>query len=83
MLCCRYIYTESLDLQSMDQAMGICYAAQKYILPHLVAKCVQYMMINLCPKYTCRVLEFTNLLEDGNLKVYYFPIINIQVYSNF
>jgi len=54
----------------MDQAMGLCYAAQKYILPHLVAKCSRYMMMNLCPEYTCRVLEFTNIFEDENLKVF-------------
>jgi len=59
----------------MDQAMGLCYAAKKYILPDLVAKCFQYMMDNLGPENTCRVLEFTNLFEDENLKVFISTII--------
>ena len=63
------MYTDTVAFQSMDQAMGICYAAKKYILPDLVAKCFQYMMTNLGPEYSCRVLEFTNLFEDDNLKV--------------
>jgi len=54
----------------MDQAMGLYYAAQKYILPDLVAKCKQYMKNNLCTAYACRVLKFTKLCDDDDLKVY-------------
>ncbi len=58
-----------MNLKSLDQAMCLCYAAQKYILPDLVAKCLQYMGNNLCPKYTLKVMEFTKLFEDKNLEV--------------
>jgi len=53
----------------MDQAMGLGYAAQKYIFPDLVAKCMQYIEDNLCPEYTLKVMEFTKLFEDKNLEV--------------
>jgi len=49
--------------------MGLCYAAKKYILPDLVAECIQYVKDNLCPEYTIKVLEFSELFEDENLKV--------------
>jgi len=65
----RHIYTDSVDIQSVDQAMGLCYAAQKYDLPDLVTECLQYVEDNLIPECTIKVLEFTNLFEDGNLKV--------------
>jgi len=65
----------------MDQAMGLCYAAKKYILPDLVAKCAQYMMNNLGPEYTCRVLEFNNLFEDENLRVFFFSFLFIFYFN--
>lgn len=54
----------------MDQAMGLYYVAQKYILPDLVAKCLQYVQKNLCAANTCKVLEFSKLCDDDeHLKV--------------
>ena len=57
--------------------MDLCYAAQKYKLPNLVAKCIEYIMSILHPHYTCKVLEYANLFEDENLKVYELYIIAI------
>ena len=59
-----------MNLKSMDQAMGLCYAAKKYILPDLVSKCLRYVQHSLSPEYTCRVLEFIKLFDDEKLKVY-------------
>ncbi len=53
----------------MDQAMGLCYAAKKYILPNLVAKCLQYMQMDLSLDYACRQLEFAKLFDDEILEV--------------
>lgn len=58
--------------------MDLYYAAKKYILPELVDKCSDYMTIHLCPEYTCRILEFPNLFEDEDLKVF-FIIINFKI----
>ena len=68
----RYIYTDSLILVSMDQAICLCYAAKKYILPDLVTKCAQYMLNNLSTVNVCRVLEFSKLIDDENLQVFIF-----------
>jgi len=58
-----------VDLQSVDQAMGLCYAAKKYILPNLVAKCLQYMQMDLSLDYACRQLEFAKLFDDEIIEV--------------
>jgi len=55
----------------MDQAIGLCYAAKKYIVLDLVAKCVHYMLNNLTIADICRVLEFSNLIDDESLKVFF------------
>jgi len=66
----------------MDQAMGLCYAAHKYILPDLVvAECQQYIESNLCPEYTLKVLEFTKFFENASLKVSYF-VYSCLLYLN-
>ena len=63
------MYSDSMNLQSIDQALGLWEAAQKYILPDLLAKCIQYVKINLSPECTIRVLEFIKLFEDETVKV--------------
>lgn len=74
----RYVYTENVEFESMGKAMKLCYAAKKLMLPHLVAKCLQYVEDNLYPSYIFKVLEFSNLLEDDDLKVFLtIPIIFI------
>ncbi len=68
-MCDRYMYSDSMDLQSMDQALGLWEAAQKYILPDLIAKCTHHVKYNLSSEYTIRVLEFIKLFEDETVKV--------------
>jgi len=63
------MYSDSLNLQSMDQALSLWQAAQKYILPHLVAKCIQYVKNKISPEYNIKVLEFIKLFEDETIKV--------------
>ena len=70
----RYIYTERMDLRSFDQALELYYAAKKYMLPKLVARCSQYMWSDLGPENVCRAFEFANLYEDETLKVLNFSL---------
>ena len=60
-----------MELKSFDQALVLCYAAKKYMLPKLMDKCSQYMWSDLGPENVCRALEFANLYEDETLKVLY------------
>ena len=62
----------------MDQAIGLCYVAKKYILPDLVAKCLQFVHKHLCPEYTCRLLEFSKLIDDEHLTVIFKHVIFVR-----
>ena len=63
-----------MDLRSFDQALELYYAAKKYMLPKLVARCSQYMWSDLGPENVCRAFEFANLYEDETLKVLNFSL---------
>ncbi|KDR23977.1 BTB/POZ domain-containing protein 6-B-like isoform X2 [Zootermopsis nevadensis] len=60
----EYIYTDAVNLQSFDQACELCYAANKYMLPHLVGECTNYLWHDLFPKNACRAYEFAKLFEE-------------------
>ncbi|CAG2063163.1 unnamed protein product, partial [Timema podura] len=63
----EYIYTDSINLQSFDQACELCYVAKKYMLPHLVKECTDYLWRDLFPKNACRAYEFAKLFEEPSL----------------
>lgn len=60
----EYIYTDTINLQSFDQACELCYVAKKYMLPHLVGECTNYLWQDLFPKNACRAYEFAKLFEE-------------------
>ena len=60
----RYIYSDQINLQSFDQACEICYAAKKYMLPHLVEHCTKFLWKDLEPHNVCRAYEFAKLFEE-------------------
>ena len=66
-LFCRYIYSDKISINTFDKACELCYAAKKYMLPHLVQECTKYMWSDLDPKNACRAYEFARLFEEPNL----------------
>lgn len=42
-----FIYTEQLEISSVDEACDLCYAADKYRLPELKIKCREYLQNQL------------------------------------
>ncbi|KAK9879530.1 hypothetical protein WA026_006601 [Henosepilachna vigintioctopunctata] len=60
----EYIYTDTINLTSFDQACELCYGAKKYMLPHLVEECTKYLWSDLYPKNACRAYEFAKLFEE-------------------
>ena len=67
----RYIYTDIVNFESVDHADGLSYAADKYMLPILSNRCIQYVKDNLSPKNVFRALEFGVDHHDEALKVYF------------
>ena len=63
----RYAYTDSLNLNSVEDAMLTAYAAKKYLLPHLLKECTAFVEKHVSATSACSVLEFASLLHSSNL----------------
>lgn len=76
------MYTDIVNLQSFDQACELCYVAKKYMMPHLVKICTEYLWKDLNEENACRAFEFGRLFEEPILmdksmlvnKNYYFQL---------
>lgn len=64
----EYIYTDKININNVDKAFDLCYAAKKYILPHVVDQCTQYLWSDLSAKNACRAYEFARLFEEPSLQ---------------
>lgn len=62
-----YIYTDKLNLDSVDKACELCYAAKKYMLWQVVETCTNYIFKDLRPANVCRAYEFAKLFEEPRL----------------
>ncbi|XP_053201158.1 uncharacterized protein LOC128386188 isoform X1 [Panonychus citri] len=76
----RYAYTDSLNLNSVEDAMLTAYAAKKYLLPHLLRECLAYIEKNITPSCACAVYEFANVLNSQQLIFQSIQIIDRQTY---
>lgn len=63
----RYIYTDRIDITSMDKACELCYVAKKYMLPVVVQKCTEFLWSDLNARNVCRAFEFAKLFEEPAL----------------
>lgn len=63
----RYIYTDKININSMDKACELCYVAKKYMLPTVVQRCTDYLWSDLNSKNVCRAFEFAKLFEEPDL----------------
>lgn len=54
-------------MDTIDKACELCYAAKKYMLPHVVQTCTNFLFKDLCPKNACRAYEFAKLFEEPRL----------------
>lgn len=63
----RYIYTDRIEITSMDKACELCYVAKKYMLPVVVQRCTEFLWSDLNSKNVCRAFEFAKLFEEPDL----------------
>lgn len=63
----RYIYTDKININSIDKACELCYVAKKYMLPFVVQKCTEFLWSDLSAKNVCRAFEFAKLFEEPEL----------------
>ncbi|CAG2106132.1 unnamed protein product [Medioppia subpectinata] len=76
----RYAYTDSLNLNSVEDAMLTAYAAKKYLLPHLLRECLTYIEKNITPSSACAVYEFASALNSQQLVYQSMNTIDRQTY---
>lgn len=63
----EYIYTDVIKVDTVDKACGLCYVAKKYMLPHVVETCTNFIFKDLRPTNACRAYEFAKLFEEPRL----------------
>ncbi|GIX83426.1 hypothetical protein CEXT_97301 [Caerostris extrusa] len=76
----RYAYTDTLNLNSVEDAMLTAYAAKKYLLPHLLKRCFVFIEAHVSPKNVCQVYEFATVLEAHHLIYECLNIIDRQTH---
>uniref|UniRef100_A0A6G1SHT7 BTB/POZ domain-containing protein 6-B n=1 Tax=Aceria tosichella TaxID=561515 RepID=A0A6G1SHT7_9ACAR len=74
----RYAYTDSLNLNSVEDAMLTAYAAKKYLLPQLLRECLTYIEHNIGPATACVVFEFAHVLNSQQLVLQAMNLIDRQ-----
>ena len=63
---CRYLYCDDVSLEA-DTALPTLYAAKKYIIPHLVQLCVEYLETIVDASNACLLLSHNRILEETEL----------------
>jgi len=77
----RYAYTDSLNLNTVEDAMLTAYAAKKYLLPQLLRECLTYIEHNIGPSTACVVFEFAQVLNSQQLALQAMNLIDRQTNS--
>ncbi|UYV74842.1 hypothetical protein LAZ67_12001281 [Cordylochernes scorpioides] len=62
-----YAYTDSLKLVSVEDAMVTAYASKKYLLPHLLRECLDFVESHVTPGNVGSAYEFGRALEARNV----------------
>lgn len=60
----EYIYSDVINITTIERAYELCYVSKKYMLPYLFDQCTQYMITHLNPVDACRVYECGKLFDE-------------------
>lgn len=63
----EYIYTDIIHMDTLDQACELCYVAKKYMLPHLLKNCMEFIWKDIDCHTALRAYEFAKLFEDPGI----------------
>lgn len=66
-LILNYVYTDKVDLSSVEQAFELLYAAKKYMLQYLVEKCKEFIEFNITVDNVISVLNYADYLQEKKL----------------
>lgn len=62
-----YLYTDVIEVDTVDKACALCYVAKKYMVPQVVESCTNFIFKDLRPANACRAYEFAKLFEEPRL----------------
>ncbi|XP_065357888.1 BTB/POZ domain-containing protein 6-like [Calliphora vicina] len=65
----EHIYTDCVNISSIDMAFQLYSAAKKYMLSQLLEECTRFMSSNLSPKNVCMAYEFAEFYDESSLKL--------------
>ncbi|XP_058446291.1 BTB/POZ domain-containing protein 6-B-like [Malaya genurostris] len=74
----KYIYTDEITIDSVDDAIELYHAAKKYMLSFVVEQCLAFILAKLTPKTAFRVYEFATFFDEPKLKKRSLEIIRNQ-----
>lgn len=66
-LLLNYIYTDKVEIQSIEQAFELLYASRKYLLDHLSNVCIGYIQTNINVDNVIDILNYPDYLQDPQL----------------
>lgn len=66
-LILNYIYTDTVEISTIDQAFELLYASRKYMLEHLIETCIAYIQANITVDNVVEVLNYPDYLHDKQL----------------
>lgn len=66
-LLLNYIYTDKVEIPSIEQAFELLYASRKYLLEHLSDMCIAYIQANISTDNVIRILNYPDYLQDEQL----------------
>ncbi|XP_062524244.1 kelch-like protein 40a isoform X2 [Bombyx mori] len=69
-LILNYIYTDNVDITSIEQAFDLLYASRKYLLEHLTKTCIEYIKENVTIDNVIEVLNYPDYMHDKQLTTY-------------
>ncbi|XP_075212110.1 BTB/POZ domain-containing protein 6-like isoform X5 [Lycorma delicatula] len=74
----KYIYTDEISFDTMETAISVYKACEKYDLVHLKKVSSEYISSNVVPDNVCSVLEFSLHYKDGSVTGKCFNIIKTK-----
>lgn len=66
-LILNYIYTDTVEISTIDQAFELLYASRKYLLEHLTEICIAYIQANISVDNVVEVLNYPDYMQDAQL----------------
>lgn len=76
----RYIYSDDINMDSLDQACELCYVAKKYMLPQLLKTCMEFIWKDVDCETALRAYEFAKLFDDSGILEKSMKVIHLKYY---